>query len=207
MLQNLRAAYVASSSTTAQLAPGKFKEKLADTQGGHPTFVSRSLIHSSAYSFPDTTRGVLNEGGLFGERAGWHLPGFDTSSWVERDLSAGLPNGAVGIGFFVTTFPLDIPDRVAQELEGLECRSGIDVVGPAEACVEEEAEVPDCVLGRHPVVSLEGVVREVGVGEDRSFPHALFIQLNHADWHRRASDVLIHQKVQTWTVGRNGRRK
>jgi hypothetical protein len=126
---------------------------------------------------------------------------------VERDLSAGLPNGAVGIGFFVTTFPLDIPDRVAQELEGLECRSGIDVVGPAEACVEEEAEVPDCVLGRHPVVSLEGVVREVGVGEDRSFPHALFIQLNHADWHRRASDVLIHQKVQTWTVGRNGRRK
>jgi hypothetical protein len=73
------------------------------------TFVSRGLIHSSACSFPDTTRGVLNEGGLFGERAGWHLPGFDTSSWVERDLSAGLPNGAAGIGFFVTTFPLNIP--------------------------------------------------------------------------------------------------
>jgi Beta-galactosidase jelly roll domain len=52
---------------------------------------------------------VLNEGGLFGERVGWHLPGFDTSSWVERDFSAGLPNGAAGIGFFVTTFPLDIP--------------------------------------------------------------------------------------------------
>jgi hypothetical protein len=52
---------------------------------------------------------VLNEGGLFGERAGWHLPGFDTSSWVERDISAGLPDGAAGVGFFVTTFPLDIP--------------------------------------------------------------------------------------------------
>jgi hypothetical protein len=60
-------------------------------------------------SFPDTTRGVLNEGGLFGERAGWHLPGFDTSSWVERDFSAGLPDGAAGVGFFVTTFPLNIP--------------------------------------------------------------------------------------------------
>ena len=51
---------------------------------------------------------MLNEGGLFGERAGWHLPGFDTSSWVERDFSAGLPNGAAGVGFFVTTFPLNI---------------------------------------------------------------------------------------------------
>src|SRR6267378_1387040 len=98
MLQNLRAACAASSSTTAHLVPGRFKAKLADTQGGHPTFVSRSLIHSSACSFPDVTRGVLNEGGLFGERAGWHLPGFDTSIWVERDLSAGLPNGAAGIG-------------------------------------------------------------------------------------------------------------
>jgi hypothetical protein len=52
---------------------------------------------------------VLNEGGLFGERAGWHLPGFDTSNWVARDLSAGLPNGAAGVGFFVTEFPLQIP--------------------------------------------------------------------------------------------------
>ncbi len=76
---------------------------------GHPIFVSRSLIYRSTCSFPDTTRGVLNEGGLYGERAGWHLPGFDTSSWVERDLSAGLPNGAAGVGFFVTCFPLNIP--------------------------------------------------------------------------------------------------
>jgi len=67
------------------------------------------LIPAFSRSFPDTTRGVLNEGGLFGERAGWHLPGFDTSSWVKRDLSAGLPDGAAGVGFFVTTFPLNIP--------------------------------------------------------------------------------------------------
>ena len=52
---------------------------------------------------------MLNEGGLFGERAGWHLPGFDASSWVVRDLSAGLPNDTAGVGFFVTTFPLEIP--------------------------------------------------------------------------------------------------
>ncbi|GJJ10923.1 hypothetical protein Clacol_005152 [Clathrus columnatus] len=61
-------------------------------------------------NFPDKTRGILNEGGLFGERAGWHLPDFDTSSWPERSLSDGLPGNKVGVGFFVTTFNLDIPE-------------------------------------------------------------------------------------------------
>jgi len=57
----------------------------------------------------DKVRGVLNEGGLFGERKGWHLPSFPTSNWVSRDLSAGLPNNTAGVGFFVSTFKLDIP--------------------------------------------------------------------------------------------------
>ncbi|EJC98868.1 glycoside hydrolase family 35 protein [Fomitiporia mediterranea MF3/22] len=62
-------------------------------------------------SFLDRTRGVMNDGGLFGERQGWHLPGFNTtgSEWVDRDLSEGLPSDAAGIGFFVTTFDLHIP--------------------------------------------------------------------------------------------------
>ncbi|KAJ7648397.1 glycoside hydrolase family 35 protein [Mycena polygramma] len=59
--------------------------------------------------FLDKTRGVFNEGGLFGERKGWHLPGFDTSSWASRDLSTGLPGGSAGVGFFVTTFNLNVP--------------------------------------------------------------------------------------------------
>lgn len=63
-------------------------------------------------SFPDKIRGVLNEGGTFGERQGWHLPGFDTSSWSSRDLSIGLPNDTAGVGFFVTTFDLNIPEGV-----------------------------------------------------------------------------------------------
>ncbi|KAF6747875.1 glycoside hydrolase family 35 protein [Ephemerocybe angulata] len=59
--------------------------------------------------FPDKVRGILNEGGLFGERAGWHLPGFPTEGWEERDLASGLPNKTAGIGFFVTNFTLDVP--------------------------------------------------------------------------------------------------
>ena len=57
-------------------------------------------------------RGVLNEGGLFGEREGWHLPGFDTSSWESRNITDGLPNDAAGVGFFVTTFDLRIPSSL-----------------------------------------------------------------------------------------------
>ena len=112
MPRSLRAACAALDSTTAYSVPGGFKANLADTQGAYPFFFLapwRPFPHFPSLSFLDTTRGVLNEGGLFGERAGWHLPGFDTSSWVERDLSAGLPDGAAGVGFFVTTFPLDIP--------------------------------------------------------------------------------------------------
>jgi hypothetical protein len=61
------------------------------------------------HSFLDKTRGALNEGGLYGERRGWHLPGFDTSSWARRDLAMGLPGSSAGIGFFVTTFMLNVP--------------------------------------------------------------------------------------------------
>ncbi|TBU36471.1 glycoside hydrolase superfamily [Dichomitus squalens] len=62
-------------------------------------------------NYPDKVRGLFNEGGLHGERKGWHLPGFDTSGpeWTLRELSDGLPGGSAGVGFFVTTFELDIP--------------------------------------------------------------------------------------------------
>ena len=62
-------------------------------------------------SYPDKVRGVLNEGGLYGEREGWHLPGFDTSAadWTTRDLAEGLPDATAGVGFFVTTFELAYP--------------------------------------------------------------------------------------------------
>ncbi|KAI6156505.1 glycoside hydrolase family 35 protein [Pisolithus thermaeus] len=62
-------------------------------------------------NFPDKVRGVLNEGGLYGERQGWHLPGYNTSSWTARELAEGLPSSSAGVGFFVTTFRLSIPEE------------------------------------------------------------------------------------------------
>ncbi|KAJ7179483.1 glycoside hydrolase family 35 protein [Mycena filopes] len=63
-------------------------------------------------SFADNTRGPLNEGGLFGERQGWHLPNFDDTLWAAGAPTApgALPHA--GVAFFRTTFTLNIPPGV-----------------------------------------------------------------------------------------------
>lgn len=58
----------------------------------------------------DAVRGPMNEGGLHGERLGWHLPGFDTTSWTRASPTADGVSGT-GIRWFTTTFTLSIaPD-------------------------------------------------------------------------------------------------
>lgn len=69
----------------------------------------RCLTTCPLSSFKDKVRGVQNEGGLYGEREGWHLPDFDDSDWSKADLSNGLPENQAGVGWFRTTFSLDIP--------------------------------------------------------------------------------------------------
>jgi hypothetical protein len=56
----------------------------------------------------DSMRGHLNEGGLVAERLGWHLPGFDDSSWNSSSpLSDGVPGA--GIRFYRTSMSLNVP--------------------------------------------------------------------------------------------------
>lgn len=55
----------------------------------------------------DPTRGPMNEGGLYAERMGWHLPGFRPDhSWDTRTPYDGV-SGASG-RFYITSFTLDI---------------------------------------------------------------------------------------------------
>lgn len=55
----------------------------------------------------DSVRGPMNEGGLYGERLGWHLPGFDTRSWgTGSPVTDGVKEA--GISWFTTTFELAI---------------------------------------------------------------------------------------------------
>ncbi|KAG9192314.1 beta-galactosidase [Alternaria panax] len=70
----------------------------------------------------DKIRGPMNEGGLYGERLGWHLPGFDTSSWEDASPTTDGVHGAA-IRWFTTTFSLSIdPD--------LDVPIGIEVGAP-----------------------------------------------------------------------------
>lgn len=96
--------------------------------------VVKMLIGFGRYR--DKRRGIFNEGGLFGERNGWHLPHsdvlrplIDKRVWSKRNPSSGLPStspyarlisqgsaredqwviaqgGHAGVGFFRTTFEL-----------------------------------------------------------------------------------------------------
>ncbi|CAO1619136.1 unnamed protein product [Sympodiomycopsis kandeliae] len=56
---------------------------------------------------PDKTRKCLNEGGLYAERQGWHLPGFDTSHWSTS--TGGLSIPSAGVRYYTTTFRASTP--------------------------------------------------------------------------------------------------
>ncbi|MDF3297376.1 glycoside hydrolase family 35 protein [Streptomyces tropicalis] len=55
---------------------------------------------------PDPVRGPMNNGGLHGEREGWHLPGFPDHDWQ----AVGLPRAEQrqGVAWYRTTFPLAV---------------------------------------------------------------------------------------------------
>ena len=57
----------------------------------------------------DPMRGHLNEGGLTAERLGWHLPGFDDSSW---STVSSIAFSAATANFYRTTFNLIIPSEL-----------------------------------------------------------------------------------------------
>ncbi|OCT47613.1 putative beta-galactosidase A [Cladophialophora carrionii] len=55
----------------------------------------------------DRRRGPLNEGAMYAERQGWHLPSPPSQSWENRSPMDGIPEP--GVGFFSTSFDLNIP--------------------------------------------------------------------------------------------------
>ncbi|KAK7462971.1 hypothetical protein VKT23_007552 [Stygiomarasmius scandens] len=82
--------------------------------GGNTEFTSWTLQGNQAGDLggaanaPDTSRGYLNEGGLYAERIGAHLPGFPDNEWDDGSPLDGI--STAGINFYRTTFELPIPD-------------------------------------------------------------------------------------------------
>ncbi|MFL6072288.1 MAG: beta-galactosidase [Mycobacteriales bacterium] len=56
----------------------------------------------------DPVRGPLNTGGLYGERAGWNLPGYPDRAW-SRVASLGGTAVPAGVTWYRTSFRLDLP--------------------------------------------------------------------------------------------------
>ncbi|KAH8817367.1 glycoside hydrolase superfamily [Xylogone sp. PMI_703] len=59
-------------------------------------------------NYRDHVRGPLNEGSMYAERQGYHLPSPPTSKWKKSNpVQDGISHA--GIGFFATSFNLNIP--------------------------------------------------------------------------------------------------
>jgi beta-galactosidase GanA len=56
---------------------------------------------------PDPVRGAANNGGQYGERMGWHLPGFDDARWTAATVPAQAP--VPGTVWYRTRFDLNVP--------------------------------------------------------------------------------------------------
>ncbi|KAM0426577.1 hypothetical protein ACHAPT_008269 [Fusarium lateritium] len=57
----------------------------------------------------DLIRGPLNEGGLYAERVGMHLPGFPDDKWTSYSKKKTLENPSSGVRVYRTTVNLDVP--------------------------------------------------------------------------------------------------
>ncbi|KAH8093824.1 glycoside hydrolase family 35 protein [Cristinia sonorae] len=80
--------------------------------GGNTTFSYWKLQgnQGGAAKAPDTVRGYLNEGGLYAERIGAHLPGYPDNKWQTQSPLSGV-KGA-GVNFYRTTFNPRLPHDV-----------------------------------------------------------------------------------------------
>jgi hypothetical protein len=60
---------------------------------------------------PDPVRGPTNNGGLYGERHGWHLPGAGDRGW-EKTVRPREERPRQGVTWYRTGFRLDVPAGV-----------------------------------------------------------------------------------------------
>lgn len=58
-------------------------------------------------NYQDRTRGPLNEGGLYAEREGYHLPKPPSQNWKTASPFRGIAKP--GVGFYTTSFELNVP--------------------------------------------------------------------------------------------------
>ena len=88
----------------------------------------------------DDVRGPMNTGGLFGERAGWSLPGFPDTAWQNVTLPASDPTP--GVSWYRTTVTLDL-------LKGQDTSLGLKITDAATRHYRALIFVNGWQLGRY----------------------------------------------------------
>ncbi|THA71052.1 beta-galactosidase [Streptomyces sp. A0958] len=128
----------------------------------------------------DTARGLYNNGGLYGERLGWHLPGAPDASWAR---TGSLKSDRPGVRWYRTTARLDLPKgadtalglriedaggrtgkyRVQIFVNGWNTGQYVNNVGP-----QQEFVIPSGFLKPHGdnTVALAVTAEQSGVGPD-----------------------------------------
>jgi hypothetical protein len=81
-----------------------------EIQGLDKSAVTWKIIGTlGAEDYHDRSRGPANEGGLWVERHGYHLPDPPTSDWKDSKGPSGDGLPSTGVYFFATSFDLDMP--------------------------------------------------------------------------------------------------
>jgi beta-galactosidase len=88
----------------------------------------------------DPVRGTYSEGGLHAERMGWHLPGFDDSSWKSGSPETGLNED--GAKFYRTVVPLSIP-------KGIDVSLGFVLGSPSGSTLRAQLYVNGYMFGKY----------------------------------------------------------
>lgn len=79
-----------------------------DLKGRNKSAVSWKITGNfGGEQYADLSRGPLNEGAVYAERQGYHLPGAPVSPWEERSPFEEISQASVG--FFATSFDLYMP--------------------------------------------------------------------------------------------------
>ena len=75
--------------------------------GASPTIAWKIQGDRGGEMLADPVRGPMNNGGLYGERMGWSLPGYPDQGW--RTVALPRTTETPGVDWYRTTFALDVP--------------------------------------------------------------------------------------------------
>ena len=81
----------------------------AEVVGGASTLTWKIQGSRGGEDPVDTARGPYNNGGLYGERAGWSLPGYPDGSWKHTTLAGQSAKTGTGVRWYRTSARLDLP--------------------------------------------------------------------------------------------------